>query len=256
MVPTWVVQSNLSNSDTHRLLCSACDLIGISLHAVSIAPRQSHLPAGLPSAPLIVHGATTLVTLALVDDRFRHGVFYNPDTFCHAAYQREFGTAYVNHAAQLVNWDQAIELLGARPNQFVKPPDDLKAFTGFVATKPELQNLLSKLSARPQILPEQIMIGPRYEVDAEWRLFVVGQDIVSGSMYRPSADPNIPSDLLAFASRAIQRWQPAPVFVLDVGRVDAKWQIIECNCFNWSRFYHSNVATIVSAVSEYQTQHL
>lgn len=256
MAPTWVVQSNLPNSDTRRLLRRACDSVGLPLHAVSVSPRQPRLPADLPSAPLVVHGATTLVTLAAADDRFRHGVFYNPDAFCHAAYQREFGTAYVNHAAQLVDWDQAIETLCTRPNQFVKPPDDLKAFSGFVATKPELQNLLSRLSTRPKVLPEQIMLGPRYEVDAEWRLFVVGREIVSGSMYRPSADPSVPANLLAFANRAIQAWQPAPVFVLDVGRVHSKWQIIECNCFNWSRFYNSDVARIVSAVSEYQARHL
>lgn len=256
MIPTWVVQSNLPNSDTLQLLHCACDKIGLPIQAVAVAPRQSSLPVDLPCAPLIVHGATTLVRLAVGDDRFRHGVFYSSDNFCHSAYQREFGLAYLNHDAEIVTWSQAFSSLSTRPGLFVKPPDDLKAFTGFVASEMTLRELLEKLSRRPEILPKQVVIGARREVDAEWRLFVVGQEIVSGSMYRPSADSYIPAALLEFASHAIREWQPAPVFVLDVGRVDAQWKIIECNCFNWSRFYNSDVTSIVKAVSDYQSKKL
>jgi hypothetical protein len=256
MLPTWVVQSNLPGSDTLRLLRRACDDIGFAVHEVSITPRQPSLPIDLPAAPLIVHGATTLVTLASADRRFLHGVFCDLHEFTHSAYQREFGTAYLNHAAELVTWDQAIAKLNAGESFFVKPPDDLKAFTGFVATKLALQKKLETLSKHPEILPERIVIGPCHEVDAEWRLFIVGRKIISGSMYRPSADSYIPSDLIDFASHAIQTWQPAPVFVLDVARVCSHWKIVECNCFSWSRFYESDVTSIVRAVSEYQLDRL
>jgi ATP-grasp domain, R2K clade family 3 len=89
-------------------------------------------------------------------------------------------------------------------------------------------------------------------VDAEYRFFVVAGKVISGSMYRPWGDPVIPDDLMDFAAKALNSWTPAPVFVLDIGRVDSSWKIIECNCFNWSRFYQSNTLKVVHAVSEYQ----
>ncbi len=256
MAPTWVVQSNLTNSVTMELLRRACLHLGLAVHPVSIVARQPTLPLDLPTAPLIAHGATTLVQLASTDRRFQHGVFYNPENFCHSAYKARFGPDYLNADAKLATWEEALSLLSAKGNLFIKPPDDLKSFTGFVATESSLQTLHQRLSTRPEILPLQVVVGQSYEVDAEWRLFVVGTQIISGSMYRPVGDSHIPAGLLDFANQAIQNWRPAPVFVLDVGRIDSIWRIIECNCFNWSRLYNSDVKAIVKAVSEYQVQAL
>jgi hypothetical protein len=155
-----------------------------------------------------------------------------------------------------MTWEDAIAFLGQRATpHFVKPTDDLKAFTGFIATQSVLQSMYETLVLHPHLLPEKIVIGPSYEVDAEWRLFIVDGEIISGSMYRPTGDSNIPSELLTFASQAIANWTPAPVFVLDIGRVNSDWRIIECNCFNWSRFYSADVASIVQKVSQHQRFH-
>jgi len=95
-------------------------------------------------------------------------------------------------------------------------------------------------------------MGKTREIDAEWRLFVVGGKVVSGSMYRPTAERSVPSDVIEFAELATSRWAPAPVFVMDVARVDRTWKIVECNCFNGSRFYEANVEAIVAAISQFQ----
>lgn len=252
MKPTWIVQSNLRNSVTLGMLSNACERLDLELMPVSILPGAEMLPTDLPNGPLIAHGATTLVKLAVRDRRFLHGVFYIPENFCHSAYLRGYGRDYVNADAVLVSWEEALERLAENREQFVKPPDDLKAFTGFVATRSKLKTLHEKVLSSSLPCPDTILIGPLHEVDAEWRLFVIEGAIVSGSMYLPSAESHLPVDLLEFAGRAIERWAPAPVFVIDIGRVNGEWRIIECNCFNWSRFYMSNVDAIVRALSHYQ----
>ena len=100
----------------------------------------------------------------------------------------------------------------------------------------------------------RVVVTDAREIDAEWRLFVVEGKVVSGSMYRPSAERSVPPEAIQFAERAASRWAPAPVFVMDVARVDRTWKIVECNCFNGSRFYESNVDAIVAAVSQYQAK--
>ncbi len=44
------------------------------------------------------------------------------------------------------------------------------------------------------------------------------------------------------------------MFVMDVARVQRAWKIVECNCFNGSRFYDADVSAIVHAVSDLQAR--
>lgn len=102
--------------------------------------------------------------------------------------------------------------------------------------------------------PLVVVVAEVQDIDAEWRLFMVGGEVVGGSMYRPSADRALPPELIHFAERAAQNWTPAPVFVMDVARVNRSWKIVECNCFNGSRFYDADAAAIVNAVSIFQSE--
>jgi hypothetical protein len=71
-------------------------------------------------------------------------------------------------------------------------------------------------------------------------------------MYRPGGDSNLPVELIRFAEDIVSRWTPASVFVLDVARVESAWKIVECNCFNGSRFYSADVERLVAVISEHQ----
>jgi hypothetical protein len=100
----------------------------------------------------------------------------------------------------------------------------------------------------------RVVVAEVQEIDAEWRLFFVGSRVAAGSMYRPSAERSLPRELVEFAEAAARRWTPAPVFVMDVARVERDWKIVECNCFNGSRFYEADVAAIAREVSRFQEQ--
>jgi hypothetical protein len=130
---------------------------------------------------------------------------------------------------------------------FVRPDDDSKRFPGQVTTFSELPG--SGLDKSTRLVVDDVK-----DIDAEWRLFFVQQKIVSGSMYRPSGDRSVPTDVIQFAEAAARRWIPAPVFVMDVARVNRTWKIIECNCFNGCRFYEANVEAVVAAVSQFQAE--
>ena len=225
MKSKWIVQSNLRDSPTLGLLRAACSHLEIEIVPVSITPGDTALPSDLPNGPLVAHGATTLINLAMQDNRFKNGVFYDQQNFCHNAYANGYGNDYVNRDAVLVDWQEAISSLSSRSQCFVKPPDDLKSFTGFIATKEKLMSQYQELSRGSLPFPKKIVLGPTREIDAEWRLFVVEGSIVSGSMYRPSADSRLPVDLMDFAKKSIKKWQPAPVFAIDFGIVDSEWKL-------------------------------
>jgi hypothetical protein len=165
-----------------------------------------------------------------------------------------YGDNMLNADAAVMPWDEFV--CGSRRGDelvFVKPNEDSKILAGGVRRFAEWLEIHQSMVAAGRALDtaEVVVAKPR-EIDAEWRLFVVDGQVVTGSMYRPSGDPRLPPELIGFAERVIAHWQPASVFVLDVARTERTWRIVECNCFNWSRFYVADVERIVRTVSLHQ----
>lgn len=205
--------------------------------------------------PVVFHGRTTLILRAFEHPKWRHGVFFDPGRFQHRAYVAAYGERMLNADARVLSWEELLREPHA-PEElvFLKPNDDLKHFTGQVLRFSECVDLYRTLrrGARPVEPTSEVVLGKPSEIDAEWRLFLVDGEVVTGSMYRPSGDPHVPRELIDFAQDAASHWVPASVFVLDVARADYAWKIVECNCFNGSRFYSADVERLVRQVSEHQ----
>lgn len=259
MRTSWIVQTNVEpESPSPALLRRACSALQLPFHAVAVVAGSSTLPE-LPrvEGPVVFHGRTTLILRALEHPTWRRGIFFDPQRFQHRAYVTGFGRDVLNADAEVMSWEELLRMHRAPEDEiFLKPNDDLKSFSGCVLRFSECSDLFRNLrrQARPVESTSEVVVGRPCEIDAEWRLFIVDGAVVTGSMYRPSADPDVPRDVVAFAEEAAARWAPASVFVMDVARVDRAWKIIECNCFNGSRFYAADVEELVLAVSEHQAR--
>ena len=257
MKTKWIVQVNhASGSPSPEQLRRACECHDLDYVGISVKPGNRDLSAiANLKPPFVFHGGTTLILSAYGHPDFQTGVFYQPSHFGHRAYAAGFEKRLLNYDADISSIDQ---FLRSRRNDndliFIKPIDDLKGFTGDVLRYDEWVKFLKLRCSTSKTISfdTEVVIGSPQELDGEWRLFIVEGTVIAGSMYKPTADPILPEGLLQFATEAVKVWEPAPVFVLDVGRVDRTWKIVECNCFNWSRFYASNVNDIIKAVSEYQ----
>lgn len=257
MRTAWIVQTNVEPESTSpAALRRACAALNSPFHEISVIAGSATLP-DMPhqEGPVVLHGRTTLILRAVEHPRWRHGVFFDPATFQHSAYAAAYGQSMLNADAQIMSWEALLrETRPAEEQIFLKPNDDLKHFTGHVLRFSECVDLYRSLrrAPRPVEPTSQVVVGRPREVDGEWRLFIVDGAVVTGSMYRPSGDSNLPGELTRFAEAVVSTWTPASVFVLDVARVEGAWKIVECNCFNGSRFYSADVERLVSAVSEHQ----
>jgi hypothetical protein len=256
MRTTWIVQAS-SESPSPSHLRRACAEARLPFHEISVVAGAATLPS-MPEVdgPIVLHGRTTLIMRALEHPTLRRGIFFDPERFTHRSYVDGYGARMLNADARVLSWADLLDEARERPGLrvFLKPNDDLKRFTGEVLTLGEAVAMYERLRGAGAALgPEsEIVITEPREVDAEWRLFLVDGAVVSGSMYRPSGDPQTPPELVAFAEAAAASWAPAPVFVMDVARADGAWKIVECNCFNGSRFYLADVGRIVREVSAHQ----
>ncbi len=255
---TWLVQTNFAlESPTPVLLQRACDLKRRPYLPLTVLPGSKKLPP-MPEAakggPVVFHGRSTLILNALRSP-WRHGVFFNPNTFQHRAYAEGYGHLLLNHGAEVMTWTELLEMAaGSSGYRFVKPNDDYKGFTGQAIAMSAVGALFESLRRRhgDALLHAEVVVAPAHEVDAEWRIFVVDGEVITGSMYRPAADPRLPSEVIEFSRSAIEAWTPAAVFAIDVGRVSGQLRVVECNCFNASRLYESDVNLLVEAISDYQ----
>lgn len=259
MRPTaWLVQTNITpESPTPAQLQAACAHQARPFHAIHVLPGSTGAPP-VPDAarggPVVFHGRSTLLLNALASP-WRHGVFFNPATFRHQAYDEGFGDALLNHGAQVMTWADLLALAPtASGYRFLKPNDDFKGFTGQAMSLSAVPAFFRSLRPRPcvDLLQEKVVVAEAHEVDAEWRLFVVDGQVITGSMYRPAGGALVPRDVMAFAQSVIGAWTPAAVFALDIGRVGGRLKVIECNCFNASRLYDSDANALVEAISSYQ----
>lgn len=257
MRTSWLVQTNVEPESTSpALLRRACAALDTPFFEISVVPRSPVLPE-MPSVdgPFVFHGRTTLLLRALEHPRWRKGVFFDPETFQHAVYTAHYGERMLNADARIVSWAELrAEAHSSDEMLFLKPNDDLKYFTGAVFSFAEAITLHDRLVSAGVPLSADSMVAvarPR-EIDAEWRLFVVDGKVVTGSMYRPSGDAYVPVEVRAFAEETAALWSPAEVFVLDVARSEGAFRVVECNCFNGSRFYLADVERIVEEVSTHQ----
>lgn len=257
MQTAWIVQTNVEpESPSPAALRRACSALQSPFHEISVVAGAATLP-DMPhlDGPAVLHGRTTLILRAFEHPKWRHSVFFDPEHFQHRAYVASWGQDMLNASAQIMSWEAFLREPRAPADPvFVKPNDDLKYFTGQVLQFSRCADLYRTLrqGARPLDPTSEVVVGRPQEVDAEWRLFFVDEAFVTGSMYRPSGDPNLPGDVVRFAEKVVSRWAPASVFVLDVARSEGAWKVVECNCFNGSRFYSADVERLVTAVSEHQ----
>lgn len=260
MKTTWLVQTNVTPvSPTVSQLRRTCQSENLTLIEFSHPPGlqcKPDIPIMHSKGPIVFHARSSAL-LGALGTVWSSGVFFSPERFCHEAYVAHYGSAYLNNEASLMSWHELLKHSEKRDEYlFIKPVDDYKGFTGQALSAHSLPGFFAQLSQRDtRITPSTtIVVSPAMEVDAEWRLFVVGNEVVGASMYRPIGAANAPKDVVDFARGIARDWGPAEVYVLDIGRVDGQLRVVECNCFNASRFYCANVRDIVKAVSDYQEQ--
>ena len=163
--------------------------------------------------------------------------------------------------------DEAVTFLEGR-NQgelwFTRPSKDLKEYTGLVDTAGELvewfrDRILCASSGSYQLRPDtMVVLSVPKTIDAEYRWFIVGGKVITGSMYRNcgqlyselQTDPAVIAEAQSFVDG---KWLPSPCVVMDLALTDFGVKVIEWNCINSSGFYACDVKAIFKALWEYHT---
>ncbi|MFL6656931.1 MAG: ATP-grasp domain-containing protein [Massilia sp.] len=244
----WVIQQSIFKPGNYQLLVDALDAQGIAHTSVSIKNGSYEMSPDLAlDGKVYVCGAIRLAHIAR-SKAWVPGSFLN-ENFDFAVWLAALGDEMLN--ARYVAGTLAEVAVPAAAPFFIRPAQDNKAFDGMVMDAEMLASWRQD-AGRAHLLPLAVIVSPVRQLFREYRLFVVGKQVVTGSLYKAGGRPQISSDVedyvLDYARALIARWTPADAFVVDLGLTEDGLKVIEFNNINSSGFYASNVASYVQAI--------
>jgi hypothetical protein len=254
----WVVQENLGSADDVAKLTAFLDRMYVPWSPLRVIPFDDTPPEVPTDGAVIFYGSTTLMRNVARAGRWDPGVYFDESRFAFEALRDGYGDALLNAASEVLTVGEFVARdLDPEAEFFVRPANDLKEFTGAVHAFGELRGWRDGLAASngPLGLDTRIQVAPPVDVIAEWRTVVVDGRVVASSQYRSNGrlkvTGEVPAAVTDFAATMAARYAPAPVFVLDVGEVEAGLRVVETNCFNSAGFYWCDLHAVVRAVTAY-----
>jgi hypothetical protein len=209
----------------------------------------------------IPYGSTLMTTLAL-EHKWK-GLCFDLENF---SMRRAFvnRSDMLNTGLVLTAYEAEKYLRTVFPEQdtFIRPDLDLKHFSGQVMNRLECADWLNDAMSLPPesgsyaIDPNMLVcLSEPKNIQAEFRWFVVGGKVISGSMYRAHGQMRKEridrDDEIAEAQSFADGWLPHVNCVMDLALVNDRLYVIEFNCINSSGFYDHDVGAIFKALWDY-----
>lgn len=211
-----------------------------------LVPFAERFERPVPKKVDIVFGSGRFVELARNADLPTFPSFKPIESF----YPNEY---WVNGDGYACEWR---ELQIDQP-KFIKPFRE-KFFTGVVVeSQADLDKVQLCTSFVDDPLREKIWVSDPVAILQEVRLFVIGEAIVTGSLYKQrghdiySAIDGCHAAWLRAAELLSSHGTIAPnaAFVMDMGLTSEGWKIVELNNFNSAGLYHSDTAAMARSLA-------
>jgi hypothetical protein len=127
----------------------------------------------------------------------------------------------------------------------IRPVEDTKAFTGIATTVSEFTSLVENIKC-------EVAISSVKNILAEYRFFIVGGTVISGSSYMVDGFPNtkgvVSDKIYTFTQEVADIWLPHENVVMDIADTNDGFKIIELNCFNCSGIYSNDMVAVFQAL--------
>ncbi|MES5837591.1 ATP-grasp domain-containing protein [Bacillus cereus group sp. MG11] len=263
----WLVQEFLNyNPNTMRMLTALekCSIEFLIVrvdkdNSLTVIDKETKIPRDdsdrilkdfICNEQVMVYGSKTLANIAK-EMSLEPGSFMN-DQFEFEVFQQVLGD-------ELLNKDFIIgdlwELNPIDEEFFIRPTGNTKLFTGSTVTREEFL-LWQKQECRGNspYLGQKLMISPIQEIKAEYRFFVVNQNIVTSSCYKEnnvmSMVPKPSDELLSYTMKMINKFPLAKAYVIDVAETNNGFKVVEYNNINTSGLYDCDEILLVQAINE------
>jgi hypothetical protein len=152
-------------------------------------------------------------------------------------------------------------LAGDEREWFIRPVADSKELAGNVRSAAEIRDIARNvLSLAPDEIPNGsllhdtlMMLTPPVRVLKEWRLWIVGGQVVTHSLYKEGSRVTyrheIDADALDFAQELAEaNTGYSPAYVMDICRTAQGLRMLETNCINAAGFYAADLNKLAMTI--------
>lgn len=254
------VQSNLNSTESTKVE-EAAKALGLPFIPFKLTPFTDRMPklGASPNSPFLLLGSTTLVRNAYKSRKYKKGLFFDNNNFSPSLYVKKFGKEFLNWGMEVFTLQELpTHRYGAYDRVFVRSNDDSKSISGGVILYKDLLDVRdnaalsdsSYISGDLFCSQSEICVSSVKEIYNEYRVIVSDNQIVGYSRYRPSPSVLVPEEVLDYAKKVIDIWQPHRAFVIDIAYTPEGFKVIECNCVNASGWYAADYKSILSALAD------
>jgi hypothetical protein len=279
MTVTWVLESNVFAEVCFDQMVAHFKAKAIPYHVVKIIPfiHEIEGPGPTIEGPVVVYGSIGIQKLAQVK-QWHPGVFGDAKTFSETAAGRNLRDLYLNnyhfrYSIKYIadNLEAILRRLGNLPAAnggkyftggefFIKPDTDTKEFAGQIIAIDEFRKWYAEMlnSGYLEENDFDVVISRPKKLGCEWRVVVVDGKISDCSLYRQyqmvKPERHILPEVEAVVAEAHARYNPAPVYVIDIAQVqttDGEWvyKVIEYNTFNSAGLYACDVTKVIDDIN-------
>lgn len=228
---------------------------GHIVHALrdSILPKEIDLTGIVLSGPTIVRGSHGFVNYVEKELAPVPGGFTHPTHFQLETYAPILGTRCLNASFKKMTYQEFCDNRTEFGSVFVKPHGDLKRFTGIVVHVGHTleQTYLQKFGRWFPVDPAcELIVAPVVAIGTEHRVVVVDGKPISGSTYDITDHSSLPDGVMDMALEVASIWNPAPVYVVDIGSTPSGYKVVEYNQFSTAAMYNCDQTKIIDALEE------
>lgn len=260
MQVTWIINTNMGQDSDISQYVDAVKASGAKVIEVEYKAFSGELPDIELDGPVVLYGATKFISTAYDAGKWTSGIFANPDVFTYENWAQHYGSMLLNspdstHLTTIGEFCH--DTRDENEDIFVRPQHDTKSLVGSVWTAGKFKQWceVAATGKYAEVSADTpIVVAIPYGIEAEWRLFVVDNEVVGASQYhkrgRLYKEPGAPEDVLKFAEKVIDTWTPAAAYTLDICRSAGNCYIVEAQGFNSAGQYASDVQAVASAVNK------
>lgn len=256
----WVIQENIGNEDKFVSLIENIKKFDQTFELVKVVPFVGEIiPDVNVEDKVICFGAYSMRKLS-IRKNWTPGV-YDIEWFPYTSLIDVLGENVLNHDAVFGKFG---EIVPKSEEFFIRPIHDGKEFAGTIKSINQLKEwqhriIDLKLADNGTTLSEntEVMCSSLKKIYNEYRYFVVGGKVVTGSQYKlgkrvvyGETDQGM-ENAQKFVD-ILNGYINHP-YVIDIALTDNGYKVIELNTMNCAGFYACDMQKLVAAIIDYET---
>jgi hypothetical protein len=265
----WLFEADPIDVDETQRMRAAVEELGLESREIKMIQFFSGLGDIYPDNEdtcVFFFGSLQMARKILREKKWQPGAFLTLENYRCETYYPNMGGFLFNTPHTLLPLDR---MLAARKDLeeqygdgngclFIRPDSGFKTFTGQVFEMDTMQAEFDKLRSFYEFPTSTlVLVSSPKNIRHEYRMFVVDDQVVTGSAYRKNRrlaiSSNVPDEVYAFTRAVLAEttFRPDPAWVIDICEDDnGKLWVLEIGSISCCGIYGADAMTIVKAITE------